>query len=163
MGIFRHFLSILYKSARTTSSLKIPSQGFADINKVYFPSPGPICTCMEICSKSIFYIWITCSTHHKNKIKPCLVCCINKSIDSTEIFCQLARLWALPTPKTILTIWSLYWGAVYTVDQEPWPRKLNHFHGQGSWPRLGEFTRHVCMYTRAWQGYLFKGYLIIHP
>ena len=29
-------------------------------------------------------------------------------------------------------------------------------------PRLGEFTRHVYMYTRAWQGYLFKGYLIIH-
>ena len=28
---------------------------------------------------------------------------------------------------------------------------------------LGEFTRHVYMYTRAWQGYLFKGYLIIHP
>ena len=29
--------------------------------------------------------------------------------------------------------------------------------------RLGEFTRHVYMYTHAWQGYLFKGYLIIHP
>ena len=28
---------------------------------------------------------------------------------------------------------------------------------------LGEFTRHVYMYTSVWQGYLFKGYLIIHP
>ena len=28
---------------------------------------------------------------------------------------------------------------------------------------LGEFTRHVYVYTRVWQGYLFKGYLIIHP
>ena len=27
----------------------------------------------------------------------------------------------------------------------------------------GEITTHVYMYTRAWQGYLFYGYLITHP
>ena len=70
-----------------------------------------------------------------------------------------------------------------------WPSKANHFlllkgggggtststslnlqHSILKWGMtysmsyiLQEFTRHVYMYSRAWQGYLLKGYLIIHP
>ena len=95
-------LPILYGSAQKTSSLKIPSQGFADIDKVYFPSPEPLA------HGNMFQEYLL----HLNNLfyslqllkNPSLVCCVNEFIGSTKIFCQLTLLWALPTPKTILAI-----------------------------------------------------------
>ncbi len=62
-------------------------------------------------------------------------------------------------------------GAVYTMDQEPWPRKLNHFHGQGSWPRamtmknkkcIFEWLGHSCSVKWIWTGTTLGGFCNIN-